>query len=107
MAARSNTRILRALTAKGFVDSGGDHHSLSLHVDGEETVVHTKVSRGRMDYGDNLLSLMKHQLHVTASQLLRLIDCPLDGPAYVSLLREQGVLEAPATEEPPTPRPRG
>ena len=93
MASRRSTAILAALQSKGFTDTGGDHHWLVLHIGGKRSSIRTKISRGGMDYGDDLLSVVRRQLRLGSRRdLLRLIDCPMDGAEYLRLLRETGVL---------------
>ena len=93
MAARRSTKIRASLLAKGFHDTGGDHHRLVLRVEGRETGIRTKVSRGNKDYGDDLLKLMREQLRLrTKRQLLELIDCPISYDDYVALLRDTQAL---------------
>ena len=96
MASRRSTAIVAALTSKGFVDTGGDHHWLVLHVEGKKTAVRTKVSRGHRDYGDPLLSAMSKQLKLEGkkARLLDLLDCPMSESDYIADLRQRGVLGA-------------
>ena len=100
MASRRSTAVQAGLLKKGFRVEERGHHYLVLYVDGQRTTIRTKVSHGRMDYGDSLLSRMKEQLRLpTVRQLLRLIDCPMESGEYLTLLREGRQLP-PATPHP-------
>jgi hypothetical protein len=94
VASRSASKIESALKSKGFhLDEHRHHRYLTLHVDGRSTTVRTRLSHGRGDYGDDLLSKMQKQLYLPWKRdLLDLIDCPLSGDGYVELLRQQGTL---------------
>jgi hypothetical protein len=79
------------------VDTGGDHHWLVLHIGGRKSSIRTKLSRGSMDYGDDLLAMVRRQLRLASQRdLLRLLDCPMDGAEYVRLLQDNGALPADA-----------
>ena len=94
MASRRGADIERALLRKGFsLDADGDHRRLVLYVEGRQTQVRTKISHGNQDYGDDLLSKVRKQLHLTSkAELLDLVDCPMGGAEYLQVLREQGIL---------------
>ena len=94
MAARRASDIESALARKGFVlNAQGDHRYLTLVVEGRRTTVRTRLSHGRKDYGDDLLSAVQSQLRLAQKrELLELIDCSLTGEDYVGLLRQQGIL---------------
>lgn len=94
---RERREILSSLQAKGFSLEQGkrDHDVLRLRLNGRLTGIFTRVSRGTSfrDYSDNLLSKMSKQLHLSRSELNDLIDCPLDGPAYATLLATRVTLQ--------------
>ncbi|MBM3498250.1 MAG: hypothetical protein FJX74_06220, partial [Armatimonadetes bacterium] len=93
MASRRSTAIKAALVKKGFRLEERDHHYLVLYVEGRRTTIRTKVSHSKSDYGSPLLSRMKDQDQLsTVRELLDLIDCPMDGSAYVRRLRQRGML---------------
>lgn len=93
---RERDGIVASLTTKGFSLEQGkrDHDFLVFSHKGQTRGVFTKLSRGSgyKDYGAELLARMSRQLHVTKRQLEDLIDCSLDGPGYVRVLRERGIL---------------
>lgn len=94
MAQRAAEDIRSGLLAKGFREKkGGDHHRL-VYYDGErQTPIRTKISHGNKDYGDNLLKLVQKQVCLPKkSDLLNLVDCPMDERTYRAVLVRQGVL---------------
>lgn len=71
--------------------SGGDHAFYTLHVDGQQTAIFTKLSGGTdyKEYGDNLLGKMAKQLKVSKEDLFSLIDCDLDASGYRKKLSDK------------------
>ncbi len=92
MTARKTRDIGGALAKKGFRAREGDHTFYFLYVGERKTAVHTKISRGAAEYGGQLLGQMARELHLTSGELLSLVDCPLDGEAYVGLLVARGII---------------
>lgn len=92
MATRKTRKIQQSLSSKGFEKSTTDHIWFVLHVDGKKTSVRTKISFGTKEYGDSLLSKMAGQLKISKSQLLDLIDCPLDHEKYCYILTKKEIL---------------
>ena len=93
MAARRPNDILAHLQSKGFRDHGGPDRKLILYVNGQRTGIWTQVGRHNKDYDDRLLGLMRRQLRLDRlSDLLRLIDCPMDHDEYVAVLRGKGAI---------------
>lgn len=79
-----------ALKAKGFRDEEGKRHTkYHLVIDGKDTGIVTFLDRHGGEYGDFLLTKVAHQLQLRRGELNELIECPLDYPSYVSLLRER------------------
>ncbi len=93
---RSARDIDAALRKKGFVcKSDGDHLRYTLVLpDGIKTRTRTKISHGmgNSTLSDELISLMSHQLHLTKSQFLDLIDCSLDEAGYREILKGRGLV---------------
>jgi predicted RNA binding protein YcfA (HicA-like mRNA interferase family) len=83
------------LKAKGFREKrGGDHYRL-VYYDGElKTAIRTKVSHhSKVDYREGLLKQVQKQVGLPElSDLLDLIDCPMDEATYRAILVEQGLL---------------
>jgi hypothetical protein len=89
MASRKAREIKDSLIKKGFISVQRDHTYLFLYVDGRKSSIHTKISHGIKEYGDNLLSLMSRQLHLSTKQLDDLLDCPLSYDDYLSILKDK------------------
>jgi len=93
MTARSSESIKRSLLTKGFRKSDTHHQYLILWIDGMKTNIKTKISHGKMDYGDALLSAVKTQLKLSNKKLLLdLIDCPMELDDYISELNKNNHL---------------
>ncbi len=93
MTSRDRRVIEAALSAKGFaLEPGRDHRYYRLMVDGKRTAISTffSLGSGYKEYGDSLLAKVAKQLGLTKAELLALIDCDLDGPSYLGLLRALG-----------------
>ena len=87
MTARSSELIKRSLLTKGFRHSDTHHKYLILWIDGVKTNIKTKISHGKRDYGDALLSAVKTQLKLSNKKhILDLIDCPMEHAEYVAEL---------------------
>ena len=54
MATRTAREIKKGLTKKGFVAVQRDHTYLFFSVAGRKSGVHTKISHGNKEYGDNI-----------------------------------------------------
>lgn len=84
--------IAKSLHKKGFVPEERDHTFYTFMLNGRLTHIRTKLSHGsRIEYGDNLLSIMSRQLHIKKNELKKLIDCPISKEDYIKLLKERGV----------------
>ena len=95
---RERIDIEKALLRKGFVRSGRkrDHDYFFFEHRGLTTSVYTKISRGGSykTYTDSLLAAMAHQLNLSKSQLLRLIDCPMTESEYVGILMDKKIIRS-------------
>jgi hypothetical protein len=92
---RERAQISASLQTKGFtLTVGDDHDFLVFSHAGLTRAVFTKLSRGTAyrEYSDKLLGEMCRQLQITRGQLNRLIDCPMDGPEYVGVLLDRGII---------------
>lgn len=86
--------IESSLKKKGFVEEGRDHRYFYHEVDGKRTGPYTFTSRGSSykTYGDTLLKRMRFQLRLDSMvQVRRLLECPMDGEEYNSILRRKGI----------------
>ena len=90
---KDTREILSGLRKKGFVEKSGDHKYLHLVVRGKKTIIHTKISHGEREIGDNLLGLMARQVCLSRKDFLLLIDCPLSMDEYLDRLRHSGHIE--------------
>jgi hypothetical protein len=90
MVARSTRAIKRALLKKGFTMRKTHHMEFRFMIGDTAFDIHTFLSHGLKDYGDNLLASMSKQLHLSKTELLRFIDCTMSGAEYAVLMRERG-----------------
>lgn len=80
-------KIDSALKEKGFIAKERDHTFYFLVINGKQTKIHTKLSHGSKEYGDQLLSVMRKQLGLdNVVELKDLINCPMSEDQYVELL---------------------
>ena len=83
--------IRAALLKKGFKQDNTHHQYFWLYVGERQTDVHTRLSHGSSEYGEDLLAKVRKQLGgITKRQLLDLVGCPLKHEAYVAYLVEIG-----------------
>ncbi|GHT13312.1 hypothetical protein FACS1894170_09160 [Planctomycetales bacterium] len=88
MVNRKKKDVESALIRKGFVCiDDGDHRFFHFPI-GNRKILHTKTSRGTKtnDLGDDLISLMSRQCHLTKGQFLELVDCPMSKEQYEKIL---------------------
>lgn len=86
--------IRDALLKKGFREqTDSDHDRYFLYVGEKKQAVFTKLSRGgkHRTYGDPLVSAMAKQLKLTKPDLRKLVECSIDGEAYIGILDKSGV----------------
>lgn len=93
MTTRKTRKIQSSLNSKGFDRSSSDHYWYVLYVNGKKSSIRTKISFGKQEYGDSLLSRMAGQLKLSKKQLIDLIDCPLDHENYCNILIKKGILK--------------
>lgn len=91
MATRKAREIKEGLTKKGFIAVQRDHPYLFFSVEGRKSGIHTKISHGNKECGDNILSLVARQLRITTKQLDDLLDCPMRYEDYLAILRTKNV----------------
>ena len=89
--------IEAGLLRKGFFRGSerDDHRSFHFVFQGRRAGIHTFTSHGSKYkvYGDQLLNMMKRQLHLqTARDLADLVNCPMSREQYEQILRDQGLL---------------
>jgi predicted RNA binding protein YcfA (HicA-like mRNA interferase family) len=86
------TRNIReALSAKGFRESPNrDHCYLFFYLKGKKSSVFTKMSHGKSEVGDGLISSMAKQVKLNKSQFQGLVECSLTADKYAELLISGG-----------------
>jgi hypothetical protein len=92
---RDKRQVEAALEAKGFDRTEGDHSYFYYRtMEGKKTTARTKTSHTpkMKSIPDELLSRMAKQCHLTKSQFLDLVDCPLDRQGYEKQLAVHGLL---------------
>ncbi len=83
-------RVVKSLTKKGFHEENGKKHILFFYrLDGKETGVFTKVSRGTKykTLGLGLVKEMAQQCRLSTEQFRSLVRCPLSKEGYRGLIR--------------------
>ncbi|MGK7920975.1 MAG: hypothetical protein AB4080_13305 [Trichodesmium sp.] len=99
---RKKSQVEKSLLAKGFrLNQTHHHYFIYYDQEGKKTTIKTKTSHtGKIkDIPDNLLAKMAKQCHLTKSEFLALIDCPLSREEYENQLYEQGVLKSTEEDE--------
>jgi hypothetical protein len=92
MATWKSREIKARLVKKGFKSFQRHHTYLFLYVDGRKSRVHTKISHGIKEYGDDLLPLVARELKISPKQLDELLSCPLTYEGYISILKTKKFL---------------
>ncbi len=83
-------KISSSLQSKGFESIESDHTYYWFFLEGIRTHIKTKISHGKNEYGDRLLSAMRKQLKLdSALELKDLINCPMSQERYIELLKER------------------
>ncbi len=87
-------KIAKGLCAKGFQeDAKHDHRIFRLYVENKKTGIYTKISHGKSEYGDQLISLMARELNMeNKSYFLKFIDCDVSYEQYIKTLKEKKIL---------------
>jgi len=91
--------IVASLSKKGFQPRQqkkrkGDHDFFFFRFPNLTRPVYTKVSRGTnyRTISDDLLGKMSRQLHLTRAEFDALVDCAMEKPDYITVLKSRGVL---------------
>lgn len=95
MKIRKVNKLSKVLAKKGFVkDPEKDHHKFYyLYVDGKKTHIHTYLSHGINEYGNELMAEIKKQLKFKSSNDCdRFFDCPMTKEKYIEHLKTNGEL---------------
>jgi predicted RNA binding protein YcfA (HicA-like mRNA interferase family) len=82
--------VERALRSKGFQLRKSTHRRfIYFNLEGKKTTVRTEISHGEREIHDSLLAAMARQCLLQRDEFYRLIDCPLDQPAYDAMVKER------------------
>jgi len=88
--------ITKNLPKKGFVKVEGKHHIyFHFHHNGIDTGAYTYVSHSKKiaDYQGRLLTEVRKQLELdTNSEVVDLINCPMDEEKYTEILRQKNLI---------------
>lgn len=80
--------IQKVLKKKGFKEiKDRDHIYFFVYYNGKKSDIFTKLSHSIDEYGDDLLSMVQHQLCLPKkNDLKRLLDCPMGEEEYMGLI---------------------
>lgn len=87
------TQISKALTKKGFQEFSSRHVKFALFVDSKAVGIHTVISHGSGEPGENLLHQMKKELKFENQRDFEdFIDCTYSYERYVENLKNRGLI---------------
>lgn len=87
--------IVSVLKRKGFHEERKTKHEFfRFHIEGKVTQVRTHVSHGHQEIrkGTSLFAAMARQLHLSNTELEKLLNCPLSQAGYIEVLRDKKVI---------------
>lgn len=94
MTSYSSKKISASLIKKGFIEVAyRADKKYYLTLDGKKVGIHTFVSHGTKEYGENLIGEMKKQLRLSKKEFIDLIDCPMTKEGYIRILIKKGCIE--------------
>jgi predicted RNA binding protein YcfA (HicA-like mRNA interferase family) len=86
---RDKRKVEQALLKKGFEQDDTHHHFFLYRTEqGQLTSIRTRTSHSGKDLNSYLLNSMAKQCHLSKSEFLNLVDCPLSRTQY-----EKGIEE--------------
>jgi trans-2-enoyl-CoA reductase len=86
-------KVHQNLLKKGFAEIQKTKHLYYVFEFGEiRTDIQTFVSRNKQEIGNELISEMKDQLHLTKKEFIDLIDCNLSEEDYIKILKDKNLL---------------
>ena len=92
MTSFSDNKVRSSLTKKGFFLETTHHKCFHFYNnEGKKTSIRTRVSHNGQDINDYLIIQMAKQTHLTKSQFIDLINCPLTKEMYIEILKKQGI----------------
>lgn len=74
------------------VKNGKDRHALFYHKG--KLVLRTKRSLGDRKINSNIRHLIRQQLKLSESEFSNVIDCTLERPGYIEILKKKGLIPA-------------
>ncbi len=74
----------------------GDRHAL-FKVDGR-LILRTKRSFGAGDIGGQIPHFIRQQMKLDNTQFQNLLNCPLDRPGYIEILKDKGLISPIQTD---------
>ena len=96
MAALEKTAVMSSLIKKGYREEDGaqDHHYFIYYDGDRKTLVRTKTSRSPKvrTLDDSLVSTMAKQCHLSKSDFVDLVRCPLSAEKYRLMLLDRHLL---------------
>lgn len=90
MATIKTDSLHKALVKKGFQPENGDHKYYIYYYQGKKTSVYTRISHGKSEIGEPLISTMARQTRLKKSDFFALANCPLSKEAYLEKLLQGG-----------------
>lgn len=87
-AVRPAKAVISSLVAKGADVDNSHHVMLTKRIDGV-VVALTRASHGRKDVTPGVMRAMAKQCHLTLSEFVRLVDCPMSQGDWEELILER------------------
>jgi predicted RNA binding protein YcfA (HicA-like mRNA interferase family) len=89
------TKIIRTLPTKGFRKVNADHIYFFHEHEGKETGIKTFVSHSDKEISGDLITSMRRQLKLDkTSDVVALVECPMEGEDYLNVLRAKGLIRS-------------
>jgi hypothetical protein len=82
MANYKTSEFKNALEKKGFKLDQTHHEMYWYFLDGKKTTIKTRISHSEKNYDDYLLNERKKQLHLSKSDFILFVKCPLTAEQY-------------------------
>ncbi len=93
MATLKTRDIETSLLRKGFGPKDGDHKFFVYYIGEKKTRIFTKISHGKTEISDPLISAMGKQVHLNKSEFIDLINCPLTKERYQKMMIDGGYIK--------------
>jgi hypothetical protein len=88
-------KFISALTKKGFEPDKAvtDHDGFILTLNGRETAVRTKTSRGEKEFHGDLAGKRRRQIHLSPKEFDDFYRCPMSKGEYLELLIRRKIVD--------------